>query len=103
MSTQDTSTKARDASGEEAMAERRAIVAQIARRIMERGQYQGWKGRKADGLAVEAAAGALAATVAMHGNDHPLSNAVALFATMVGIRGWDYVKENAAKEPAQTA
>lgn len=74
--------------------ETRRIVADVARSISQRAEAQGWKGKKADGLAIECACGALAAAIAIHGEDgHPTVNGLSFFAFMVGTRGFAYVKD----------
>lgn len=74
-------------------------VATTAQQILGRATVQNWRGKRADANALEAACGALAATLAIHGNDHPTTSAMSMFATFVGIRGLDYVKERAATAP----
>lgn len=82
-------------------AESRRIVADVATSIVQRANAQGWKGKKADGAAIECAVGALAAAIAIHGeNGHPTVNALSFFAFMVGTRGIAWVKERAAKTDA---
>lgn len=72
-------------------------VNRVAWSIVERAAHQAWKhGKKADGLAVEAAVGALAAAIAFYGDDAPETQAMSFFAVMVGTRGYPYAKERAA-------
>lgn len=73
-----------------------ATVNRIAWSIQQRATAQAWKGKKGDGLAIECAVGALAAAIAIHGEDHPTTNALSMFAFMVGTRGMAYVHERAA-------
>lgn len=74
-----------------------ATVNRVAWSIQQRATAQGWKGKKGDGLAVETACGALAAAIAILGEDHPTVNALSMFAFMVGTRGMTYVHERAAR------
>ena len=73
----------------------RRAVARIAWSIQQRAAAQTWKGKKGDGLAVEAACGALAASIALLGEDHPTTNSLSMFAFMVSTRGLAYVHERA--------
>lgn len=70
-------------------------AARIAHSIAERARAQGWKGKRGDALAMEMAVGALAATIAYLGDDHPTTNALSMFAFIVSTRGLDYVRERA--------
>lgn len=74
-------------------------VALLAEKIMGRAQVQGWRGKKADDNAVEAVCGALAACIAMHGEEDARTRAVSMFAAFVGIRGIAYVAERAKAAP----
>lgn len=85
-----------------------ATVNRIAWSIQQRATAQAWKGKKGDGLAVEAACGALAAAIAIlgddtRGEDDPTMNAPSMFAFMVSTRGMAYVHERAARHmPGET-
>ena len=61
----------------------------------------GMEGKKGDGLAVEAACGALAAAIAINGEDDSVTNALSMFAFMVSTRGMAYVHERAARHMPQ--
>lgn len=78
-----------------------ATVNRVAWSIQQRAAAQAWKGKKGDGLALEAACGALAASIAIQGDDHPTTNALSMFAFMVGTRGMAYVHERAARHMPQ--
>lgn len=86
-----------------------ATVNRIAWSIQQRATAQAWKGKKGDGHAVEAACGALAAAIAILGNDtqgedDPTVNALSMFAFMVSTRGMAYVHERAARHmPEETS
>ena len=82
-------------------ATRTHIVNRIAWSIQQRAAAQGWKGKKGDGLAIEAACGALAASIAMQGEEHATTNALSMFAFMVSTRGMAYVHERAARHMPQ--
>lgn len=78
------------------------VVNRIAWSIQQRAAAQGWKGKKGDGLAIEAACGALAASIAMKGEEDATTNALSMFAFMVSTRGMSYVHERAARhQPPQ--
>lgn len=79
----------------------KATVARIARSIVDRAERQGWKGKKADSLALECAVGALAGVIATCGEDSTEANAASMFAFIVSTRGMAYAKERAA--PAKPA
>lgn len=80
-----------------------ATVNRVAWSIQQRAAAQAWKGKKGDGLAVEAACGALAASIAIQGEDNPTTNALSMFAFMVSTRGMAYVHERAARHmPGET-
>ncbi len=82
----------------------KATTDRIAWSIAERAKRQGWKGKKADGLALESAIGALSAAIAFYGEEAPETNSVSLFAFMVSTRGLAYVQERAAQHtPAPRA
>lgn len=73
-----------------------ATVGRIAWSIEQRAAAQAWKGKRGDGLAVEAACGALAACIALCGEEHPTTGAVSMFAFLTSARGMAYVHERAA-------
>lgn len=85
------------------VAEHTRIVNATAYGIRQRALAQGWKGARANSFAIEAAAGALAATLATHGDDHPVTNAMSLFAYLVALRGLTHVNDRAAQHIANEA
>lgn len=75
----------------------------VAYSIRERAMAHGWKGAKANAYAMETAAGALAATLALMGEDSPHTQAMSLFAFLTASRGMTHINERAARYIESTA
>lgn len=81
----------------------RNVGGRIARSIVDRATHQGWKGKKGDDLAVEAAVGAVMGCIAACGENSPEANAASMLAFIISTRGLDYAKERAAAYDAWKA
>lgn len=74
----------------------RDTVTEIAKGIISRAEAQGWKGKKGNELAMEAAIGGLNAAIAIYGNEHDVTKALSMFAFLTSTRGLAHVRERAA-------
>lgn len=75
----------------------------VAYSIRQRAMAQGWKGAKANAYAMEAATGALAAAMALTGEESAHTQAMSLFAFLTASRGMTHINERAARHIDRTA